>query len=224
MIGYRRGFTTQLGAFIGIVVGIIVCRVCGTSLAEAFISPGDTPGTRLLHVVLAYVLLFGACYFLGRVIGSLVHDTFNVAHLGFIDKIGGSVFKTCEYLLIFSILLNLWMAVFPNTDVKSKRAGLTPFVLDFAPSVFDSKLANVAAKQVTIVTDDFQNMAVRDGEGLLSDSDSINAAGEPHAHGERLVNGLKAARKVDSIVAPAKPVQASRPVKKARNAVNKKKK
>ncbi len=141
VLGGRRGFMAQTGTFIGIIAGVIVCRVFGDELASAFTSPTDTPGTRMLHTVLAYVVLFGVCYLGGRLIGSALRGTIKVLHLGWADRIAGAVLKLCEYLLIFSILLNLWIALFPDTQLNSKRAGLTDFVVEFAPVVLDSEFA-----------------------------------------------------------------------------------
>ena len=141
VLGGRRGFMAQTGAFIGIIAGIIVCRVFGDDLAGTFTSPADTAGTRMLHTVLAYVVLFGVCYLGGRLIGSALRGTIKVLHLGWVDRIAGAVLKLCEYLLIFSILLNLWMALFPDTQLNSRREGLTDFVVEFAPVVLDSEFA-----------------------------------------------------------------------------------
>lgn len=141
VLGGRRGFMAQVGAFIGLLAGIIVCRIFGGDLAGAFTSPTDTPGTRMLHTVLAYVILFGACYLGGRLIGSTLRGTIKVLHLGWADRLAGAALKLCEYLLIFSILLNLWMALFPDTKLNSKREGLTDFVVEFGPMVLDSDFA-----------------------------------------------------------------------------------
>ncbi len=139
IIGFRRGFMSQIGGVIGILLGIIVCQVFAETLTNAYTSPTDTAQTRMLHNVLAYVVLFTACFLVGRLLSAVLRRTTNTLHLGFIDNIGGAIFKALEFMLGLSILLNIWIAVFPDTKVRTSNEAMTEFIVNFGPKVLGSE-------------------------------------------------------------------------------------
>lgn len=168
VLGLRRGFMAQIGSFVGVIAGIIICRIFGPELASAFVSPEDSESTRLLHSVLAYVVLFGVCYLGGRLIGKAMSGTIDALHLSWLDKIAGAVLKLCEYLLAFSLLLNLWIAIFPDTQLRSSKDGLSEFVVDFAPVILGSELADEFMKGTESLSDSLQKVK----NGMSADNDS----------------------------------------------------
>lgn len=139
ILGYRRGLISQLGAVIGILLGIIVCQVFAETLTDAYTSATDTAQTRMLHTVIAYMVLFGACFLFGRAISGVLNKTTSSLHLGFINNLGGAIFKTLEYLLVFSIFLNIWIAIFPDTSIRTSNKELTEFAVNFGPKVLGSE-------------------------------------------------------------------------------------
>lgn len=141
VLGYMRGFMSQIGGFIGILLGILCCRLFGGPLADKFAAEGDSIGSLLLGQIMAYAIILIVCYIIGRVLGKLLSGTLNVLHLGAVNRIGGAIFTPLEYLFALSVLLNLWLGVFPDTTLRSNYEGATGFVIDFAPKVLGSKTA-----------------------------------------------------------------------------------
>ncbi len=142
VFGYRRGFMNQMGAVIGVVLGIVCCNVFSDELAAKFSEPDDDPGTLLLNNVMAYVIIFALGYIAGRMLGSLFSKGTRALHLGGLDGLAGAAFRMAEYVLVFSILLNAWISVFPGTEFRSDYKGVKRFVLDFAPTVLGSETIN----------------------------------------------------------------------------------
>lgn len=149
VLGYMRGFMAQIGAVIGIFFAIICCQIFGDAVAAKFGSPGDSEGTLLLNEVMAYVIIFILCYVLGRLIGLLLSKTTKFLHLSPLDKVAGAVFKVAEYLLCLSVALNLWIGIFPDTELRTKHDGIANFVIDFAPTILGSETANEILGQVS---------------------------------------------------------------------------
>lgn len=171
LVGYQKGFMSQIGSVIGIVLGIIVCQVFADNLVDMFTSPSDTANTRMLHQVLAYVVLFVACFLAGRVVASVGRRTTHALHLSLPDRIAGAAFSILEYLLIFSIFLNIWIAIFPDTEIRSSRRGMTEFTVNFAPNILGSE----TAADIFEATEDIKKELV-DLRGRDMDESNVQAA------------------------------------------------
>ena len=62
--------------------------------------------------------------------------------LGTINSIAGSVFAVVQGLVLFSLLLNVWIAINPSTDlVKSSTSVVDEHVINLAPDIFGSDTA-----------------------------------------------------------------------------------
>ena len=103
--GYYKGIVQQLGSLGGLIVAILFANLF-TPIFENllnkfdFASPGITH--KLAYLTSFLVLLFG-CNFLAR----LLKRTLHMLHLGWFDRITGSIFCCFKYLLVASALLNL---------------------------------------------------------------------------------------------------------------------
>ncbi len=162
LYGYRRGLIASLGSLVGIVAAIILCRVFAESFAESFNSPDDTAQTRLLHTVLSYVLIFVVCYVGVRLVARLCASTVSALSLGGIDKLAGAVFKVFEWALIYSIFLNLWLMIMPQTKIDSSRSKLTTAVLNFAPNILGSETAEEVYRSIDALSDKAEEAAPKD--------------------------------------------------------------
>ena len=100
------------GAIAALLAAIIVCRFFGGTIADALVSHGSEHETTLR--VLCYALVFVATYFgvwlLARLFGAAV----SAMHLRPFDRIAGAAFRIAEWLIITSILLNVYFAVCPS--------------------------------------------------------------------------------------------------------------
>lgn len=137
-IGYYKGFLAQAGAVLGVVFGIICCNIFATRLAAVFIDPTENPQAILLANVMAYIIVFVLCYIIGRLIGKALRNVVKSLNLGFIDRLSGAIFTMLEYTLIFSIILNAWIGIFPDTQLRSDYTGMKKFVLNVGPTILGS--------------------------------------------------------------------------------------
>lgn len=136
--GYYKGIVQQLGALGGLIVAILFANLFAP-LFENLLNRFDIAGPRITHQ-LAYlisflVLLFG-CNFLAR----LLKKTLHILHLGWFDRIAGSLFCCFKYLLITSVLLNLYTLLGGKDNIVPpvpQEARLCQVVMQVAPFVID---------------------------------------------------------------------------------------
>ena len=148
-IGWRKGLTGQLGALGGVLLAIILCRWFGSDLVEHFSSADDTVQTRLLHTVLVYFMLGVIAYVGVRVVAGFAGNVFRALRLTVVNRAAGAVFGAFEWLLGLSLLLNLWVGIFPDTQLRTKHSAVTEAVMDIAPVV----LASETVQQVLSLKD-----------------------------------------------------------------------
>lgn len=175
VLGYRRGILAQCASLLGVILGIIMCRVFAGPLADSFISPADTEHTRVTTTILCYVLIFMACYIAMRMLSGTIRSIVSTLHLGVFDNIGGAVFKSLEWLLALSLLLNVLQAVLPDTHIHSSRPALDRFVYDFGPKVIGSGVVQDAYDKAGELED-----ALREHAPARTDSTSVS---------DHLING-----------------------------------
>jgi uncharacterized membrane protein required for colicin V production len=157
-IGWRKRFTGQLGSIAGIILGIFLCRICAGNIADYYTQPTDTVQTRLLHVVLAYALIGVGSYMAVRVAMGLMRSMLRALHLGIVDNAAGAVFSVFQWLLGLSLVLNVWLAIFPDSDLRTQNQGAVDYVIDLAPAVFGSETArNILNSEFSSSADESQS-------------------------------------------------------------------
>ena len=63
-------------------------------------------------------------------------------NLGVINRIAGAVFAVVQGLLILSLLLNLWIAIFPDTELLKESSGaVEQRLINLAPDLLGSDTA-----------------------------------------------------------------------------------
>lgn len=182
--GYRRGIIAQIGSLVGVIAAIILSQVFAADIAQSFNSPGDTAQTRLLHTVLTYVLIFMACYIGARFIARMCSSLLSTLHLGGINNIAGAAFKVLEWVLFYSMFLNLWIMIMPQTDIRSSQSGLTRTVLNFAPTILGSETADEAIRSVEALKDKAREIAPADSTEHRSTKDDVRDAAIERVVGE----------------------------------------
>jgi uncharacterized membrane protein required for colicin V production len=139
--GWHRRFTGQLGSIAGLLLGMILCRVFAPGIIDYFNQPDDTVQTKLLHTVLTYLLIGAGSYLGVRVAVYMVRSMLRALHLGIIDRVAGALFSVFQWLLGLSVVLNVWLAVFPDSDLRTDSQDAVDAVLSLAPAVFGSDTA-----------------------------------------------------------------------------------
>lgn len=154
LYGWRRGVMSQAGSVVGIVAAIILCRVFSGIVAAKFSSPEDSADTVLLHTVMSYAIIFIVVMVAARFLAGTIRKLFESLSLGRIDNLAGAVFAILKYTLVFSVLLNIWMAIFPSGELKSSYNDALPSaVINMAPAVLGSKTAADVFDGINAATD-----------------------------------------------------------------------
>ncbi|MFI3239271.1 MAG: CvpA family protein [Bacteroidales bacterium] len=118
--GGIMGLIKQLGSLVGIILGVIGCNIYGgqmTSLMSGwFPSLLEMNYGSTIVSMLSHTLLFVIIYWALTLIALLLRSVTNALALGLFDKILGAVLCAFKYLLALSIILNIWMMLFPSGD------------------------------------------------------------------------------------------------------------
>lgn len=146
--GFKRGIIAQLGSVGGILVGIVACHLFGDTLADVVSAQlgNNSPTARYVDSVMANVLIFIVGYLATRLVAKLLHTVAHAAFLGVIDRTAGALFSLFAWFLVFSILLNVWQVVTPNSDIsahsKISDGKAAKAIIDLAPRVFGGQTAS----------------------------------------------------------------------------------
>ncbi len=139
VMGYRRGFISQIGSVAAIIVGIVACRMFGTAVSQWFMPDvGDSSmavyGARILGNCLVYVVAYYAVIIVARMLRTVTHAVF----LGPLDRIGGAVVSVVKWFLLVSLLLNLYIVLFDDSFLSTSHlCGGRPvrWIVELAPKV-----------------------------------------------------------------------------------------
>lgn len=147
IVGCIKGLVSQISSICGIVLGLIVCNLFGgwaTDVLKLLLpESANWPAGNVTVSVTAHIVLFVLVFLSVLLAGTLIKSIVNSLHLGAIDKVGGAVFCSFKYLLIFSMLLNLWYIISPHSDTFTTHHAMNnkPFevVIDMAPFVLGAE-------------------------------------------------------------------------------------
>ncbi|MDE6270121.1 MAG: CvpA family protein [Muribaculaceae bacterium] len=120
VLGYRSGLVAQVGQIIGLLGAIVACRMFGP-VAMEWLGPRDPSESSTALTAVAYAITFLVVYFAVLFVVRLIRGVVRSVHLGVIDRIAGAIFRAFVYLLLFSIVLNVWAVVAPGSDLINTR-------------------------------------------------------------------------------------------------------
>ncbi len=145
--GYYKGVVSQIGALAGIVIGVVCCRLFADDLTSFFNglfidSTSTNSSAKFLNSIISLVVLFLVGYLGARWMASLLSTVLKKIKLGTINRVIGVIFAIVQGLLILSLALNLWIAIFPNSKVfASSVEGIEERVINLAPDILGSDTA-----------------------------------------------------------------------------------
>lgn len=147
MYGYYKGFVRQIGALAGIIAGIICCRVFGADvtafLNDFFLDATSTKdSSRFLNSVVAQVVLFMLGYFGARWAATLLSSLLKKVKLNTLNRAAGAVFAVVQWLVVLSLALNLWIAIFPSSTIVTDSSSIVDErLINLAPDILGSNTA-----------------------------------------------------------------------------------
>ena len=140
VLGYRKGMLQQVGAFAGIVVGVIACRLLyPVVIGRLFTPTAEQPSPEVMTVVLTHVAIFAVAYLIVRLIAYSMHQLLHQVKLGLFDHLGGAVFNALQWLFMISLLMNAWVSVAP-THAPADKWGER--IMALAPAIIGSETAS----------------------------------------------------------------------------------
>lgn len=135
ILGAMKGFVSQVGTIVGVVLAIIACRLFGSDAADFIVTHGTEHES--LYRSLTYVLVFVAVFIVVKLLANLFSSVIRAVHLGIIDRVAGAIFSAAIWLLAMSVAVNLYLAVEPD-DRGVFNHGDKPWreaVVDLAPHI-----------------------------------------------------------------------------------------
>lgn len=142
LVGYKRGIICQLGSLAGLVAAIVACRLFGDVVGAAF-TPESMEGTvfgTYVGKIIGGTIIYIVVYVVVGIIARGLRCIARALRLGLIDRLGGAVLSLLKWTVAMSVVLNLWLALFPSSQpVKSSTLGggaLVKGVMEFAPGLW----------------------------------------------------------------------------------------
>lgn len=147
VLGYRKGFIGQLSSLISWVVAIVLCYKCGDLIHSIFLAlvpsaeqwPLSSVTVKTVSLAFAFLIIM----LLVRLLMRLFKGAMDTAHMGFVNKMGGSLLFMFKYAFVLSIVLNLLYAFNPDMETFGTMHMLDnkpyEFTLDLMPHVLGSE-------------------------------------------------------------------------------------
>lgn len=134
--GYQKGLIIGVFSVIAFVVGLAAALKLSTVVAER-LQDSVTVSAKWLPFI-AFALVFLVVLLLVRLGAKLVEKTFQVALLGWVNRLGGILLYTALYLIILSIFLFYAekLQLLQASAIESSQT--YPFVQPWGPKVIDN--------------------------------------------------------------------------------------
>lgn len=146
VLGYRKGIIGQLSSIVSWIVAIVLCYKCGDLVQSIFLaivpSAAQWPLASITVKTVSLAFAFLIVMLLIRLVMRLFKGALRTVHLGFIDRLGGSLLFMFKYAFVLSIVLNLLYAINPDMDTFGTKHMLNnkPYemTLDLMPRILGS--------------------------------------------------------------------------------------
>ncbi|MCM1504659.1 MAG: CvpA family protein [Muribaculum sp.] len=149
--GLCKGIISQLASLGGVVLGIIACRLFAKDMGPLVIQTfPNTFSSETSAAIAGTVILFLLVFFTVGAFASLARKLTHTLLLGWLDHLLGGLFCVFKWLLVMSILLNVWYLVSPGSGIFTSShlmdGRLLPWIIRLAPDLLG------------VVTDQFKDM------------------------------------------------------------------
>jgi membrane protein required for colicin V production len=133
--GYRKGLIIAVFSIIAFILGLAAALKLSTAVAGYLQSNVDIPGKWLPFI--SFTVVFLVVSLLVNLGGKLIEKTFEMALLGWVNRIGGIVFFIMLYMIIFSVFLFYAEKIHLFEDATIRSSTAYPFVKPWGPKVMD---------------------------------------------------------------------------------------
>ncbi len=133
IMGFVRGMLSQVGQIAGLVVGVLACRVFGSTVID--LVGGNGEASAVVSLV-AYGIIFVATYVAVWLLARLLRLAVHAVKLGIFDRLAGAVFKMFLWSIMLSLALNVVLLISGDDEMfNSRKHPYRAMVLNIAPKV-----------------------------------------------------------------------------------------
>lgn len=144
--GWRCGFLGQTGGLLGMLFGIVFCRLFVKDGAEVArdLCPSieDLFASDFIYMALSAVVIYTTVYFGFRLMSLVFHRVLCGLNLGPVNSLAGAALCLLKYMIVISLLYNVILSIFPGCALmKECRAGdgnMIELVMALAPALMDT--------------------------------------------------------------------------------------
>lgn len=154
VMGFRKGLIGQIGSVAAIIIGILACRMFGPQVTDMIMPGGDQETNSMPHycaTIMAYAGVYIVAYYAVIIVARMLRTVTHTLLLGPLDSIGGAVVSVIKWFMAVSVAFNLYMAIFPSSDLASKsnldNGRPVKWIIELAPAAWGAFTQNLQTQQ-----------------------------------------------------------------------------
>jgi membrane protein required for colicin V production len=128
--GITKGFVHEVFSLIGVFAGVILAKLYAHSFAQSFLKAWFDLDLKYAQPI-AFILIFIVSAVVAHLLAVLISQILKVMLLDWFNKLLGAIFGCLKYILIMSIILNLFDLV--NHKVKFINPSTTEHSFMYKP-------------------------------------------------------------------------------------------
>ena len=148
--GWKLGMVFQLASLLGLAFGCVAARLLAPEVEpwvaehlEEYIGSEPTPLQDYALSCVSAALVFVAVYLAFKLIASLLKSAMSLLNVGAFNNILGAAFNAAKWIVILSVVLNVWLALFPDsrlgTYTNDGDGNVVELVMAVAPALMDTE-------------------------------------------------------------------------------------
>ena len=138
--GFFRGIIKELSSIIGVLAGAYAAYTYYPYVAKylsRWISSSNYQN------LLSFVLLFCTVFIVVSILGVVIKYLMNIAFLGWVDRLFGTVFGFCKGVLIVAVLLFAFTTFLPKGTPLLKQSLVAPYI-----TIVTDTMSRVVSKDI----------------------------------------------------------------------------
>jgi membrane protein required for colicin V production len=134
--GYRRGLIVGVFSFVSVIVGL-AAAVKLSAVVAGYIGHAVNVSDKWLPVI-SFIVVFVGIVLLIRLGANLVQKSIEIAALGWANRLGGILFYTAIFIIIYSILLFYAEKINLLRPATIENSVTYSFIQPWGPKIIDS--------------------------------------------------------------------------------------
>lgn len=140
VVGYQSGVVRQIGSLVSFAIAVVACYLFGGAASEVAcsvmgVTAESNVQARATASIAGHVALFLAVWMLLWLVVRMVHMVVTAVHLGLINRLLGALFMVLKIAVMASVLLNVWKAVAPSSDLLAASGRITSMTMEVGPKL-----------------------------------------------------------------------------------------